>query len=108
MEFQNIHYFLTLFEEMNFGRAAKRCGIAQPSLSNAIRRLELEVGGALFVRRPRVKSTPLAFALKPRFEQIVRSVQLAQDEANRFLKRVRVPPVVASLSYASEIPAKSR
>jgi DNA-binding transcriptional LysR family regulator len=83
MELQNVGYFLALFAEENFVRAAKRCGIAQPSLTNAIKRLEQHVGGALFVRRPRVQPTPLAVALKPYFEQILLSVQITQEEAKR-------------------------
>ena len=87
MELQNVRYFLALFEEENFGRAARRCGIAQPSLTNAIRRLEQHVGGALFVRRPRVQPTPLAPALKPHFEQAIFALQLAQRAAGHVLAR---------------------
>jgi DNA-binding transcriptional LysR family regulator len=88
MEIQNVRYFLALFEEENFSRAAKRCGVAQPSLSNAIKRLEEHVGGLLFERRPHVHPSPLADALKPYFEQILVSVQLAQQEARRLTAAV--------------------
>jgi LysR family transcriptional regulator, hydrogen peroxide-inducible genes activator len=43
---QQIHYFLALCEELNFTCAARRCGVSQPSLSNAISALERELGGA--------------------------------------------------------------
>jgi LysR family hydrogen peroxide-inducible transcriptional activator len=85
MELQNVRYFLTLCEEETFSRAAMRCGIAQPSLTKAIRRLEKHLGGALFVRRPRVQPTPLALALKPHFDQIALSVEIAEQEAKRML-----------------------
>ena len=85
MELQNIRYFLALCEEQNFCQAAKRCGIAQPSLSNGIRRLERQVGGALFLRKPSTQPTPLAFALKPHFEQVISAVHLAQQAAQHAL-----------------------
>jgi DNA-binding MarR family transcriptional regulator len=50
MEMQQIRYFLALCEAGNFSRAAARCGISQPSLSNAIKQLEAELGGPLFER----------------------------------------------------------
>ena len=40
METNQVRYFLALCEENNFTRAAKRCGVSQPSVSNAIRRLK--------------------------------------------------------------------
>ena len=52
MELQHVRYFLALCEEQNFGKAAKKCGVTQPSLTNAIKRLEENIGGLLFVRRP--------------------------------------------------------
>jgi LysR family hydrogen peroxide-inducible transcriptional activator len=48
LQIQQVHYFLALCEELNFTSAARRCGISQPSLSNAISALERELGGALF------------------------------------------------------------
>jgi Bacterial regulatory helix-turn-helix protein, lysR family len=38
MQMQQVHYFLALCEELNFTRAARRCGVSQPSLSNSSRR----------------------------------------------------------------------
>src|SRR5262249_60335379 len=40
--------FRALCEEQSFTRAARRCGIAQPSLTRAIQTLESEFGGRLF------------------------------------------------------------
>ena len=53
MQMHQVRYFLALCEERNFMRAAKRCGVAQPSLSRAIKLLEKEVGGLLFDRKKR-------------------------------------------------------
>jgi molybdate transport repressor ModE-like protein len=50
MTFEQIRYFLALAEEGSFVRAARRCGISQPSLSNAIRSLEAALGAPLFER----------------------------------------------------------
>jgi Bacterial regulatory helix-turn-helix protein, lysR family len=62
METQHVRYFLAICNELNFTRAAKECGIAQPSLTTAIQRMEREIGGALFLRStraPRVQSSQL-------------------------------------------------
>jgi molybdenum-dependent DNA-binding transcriptional regulator ModE len=52
MTFEQIGYFLALAAEGTFARAARRCGISQPSLTNAIKSLESALGACLFERTP--------------------------------------------------------
>ena len=111
METNQVRYFLALCEEKSFTRAAKRCGVAQPSVSNAIRRLEEEFGGDLFHRtKSGAELSPLGVAIRPYLEQIIECVEGARREA-AFISTADLVPISAraqfarKVFYASAIPA---
>ena len=86
MELQYVRYFIALCGELHFGNAAKRCGISQPSLTNAIKRFEESIGGALFVRSPSVEPTPLALAIKPDLERMLFWAEQAKQKADQLIR----------------------
>jgi hypothetical protein len=85
MEMQTVRYFLALCEERSFTRAARRCGVTQPSLTRGIQQLEAEFGGALFIRAERtVTLTALGDAVRPHIAATAAAVVEAQRAAAAF------------------------
>jgi DNA-binding transcriptional LysR family regulator len=70
MELRQIRYAIALSEELSFTGAAKRCGISQPTMTNAIKKLEQELGEPLFERRRTVKLTPFGSQMMDQFYRI--------------------------------------
>jgi LysR family transcriptional regulator, hydrogen peroxide-inducible genes activator len=83
MEMHQIRYFLAVARERNFSRAAEQCNITQPALTRAIQKLEEEVGGQLFDRRPgRIELTELGRTLLPRLQNAFQEVARARTDAS--------------------------
>ncbi|MBI5108380.1 MAG: hydrogen peroxide-inducible genes activator [Rhodocyclales bacterium] len=60
MTLTELRYILALSRERHFGRAADKCNVAQPTLSVAVKKLEDELGVALFERSAgEVRVTPI-------------------------------------------------
>ena len=71
MDFNQIKFFLALAETLNFTRAAEQCNVSQPGLTNAIKKLEDELGGALVYRDGKnTRLTELGRTLRSQFENI--------------------------------------
>ena len=86
MKLHQIRYFLALAVELNFTRAADRCGVAQSSLTRAIKGLEHDLGGALFHReRANTHLTKLGRKVMPFLEQAHGYMEDAKKEAHDFV-----------------------
>ena len=101
MQMHQVRYFLALCRELNFTRAAKSCGVAQPSLTNALKALEDEVQGKLFHRFPRVQLTKLGWMIKPPMERIY----VNAEEVKRFALRHSGPSSQATYRELNSQPA---
>jgi hypothetical protein len=86
MQINQVRYFLALCEDRNFTRAAKHCGVSQPSLTNAIKRLEQTLGGPLFHRdRRNIELTELGRVVRPYLRQLNQSAYEAKRKAAKVL-----------------------
>jgi len=86
MKIRQVTYFLALYEEQSFTRAARRCGVAQPSLTRAIQLLEQDIGGRLFERsNSKVHLTELGTLVYPDFVRISQSTENIERTAASFL-----------------------
>jgi DNA-binding transcriptional LysR family regulator len=87
LTFQYFRYFLTLYEERSFVKAARRLDMSQPALSTAIMRFEQELGQRLFIRDTHTRETlptEVATAIKPYVEAALAGKAKVQQLAAQF------------------------
>jgi DNA-binding transcriptional LysR family regulator len=90
METRELRYFVAVAEELHFGRAAQRLGIAQPPLSRAIRQLERRLGVDLLARTSR------SVALTEAGSVLLREGRAALDAVDAAGRRTRRAALAAT------------
>ncbi|MET7679551.1 LysR family transcriptional regulator [Streptomyces sp. NPDC005423] len=84
METRELRYFVAVAEELHFGRAALRLGMAQPPLSRAIHQLERRLGATLLERTSRtVTLTPAGSVLLREARAALDAVEAAERRTRR-------------------------
>src|SRR3954452_10127420 len=95
VELREIRVFLTLCEELHFGRTAERLQVTPSRVSQVIRELETKLGGELVHRTSRsVVLTPRGERLRERVTgphaQLAKALQETRAQSRRLEGAVRV------------------
>lgn len=110
METRELRYFVAVAEELHFGRAAQRLGIAQPPLSRAIQQLERRLGAVLLDRTSRtVTLTEAGSVLLAEGRAALDAVDAAERRTRRAALSATGRPglvLVTKASASSELLAK--
>ena len=92
MEMHQVRYFLAAADVLNFTRAAEQCSVSQPALTTAIKKLEHELGAALFHREAnRLLLSDFGRMMRPHLCQILDQTDKVQTVAQNFRLLHHVP-----------------
>lgn len=83
MTLTELKYIVTLAQDQHFGQAAERCNVSQPTLSVAVKKLEEELGIALFERsKTRVQPTPMGEKIIIQAQNVLEQASVIKDMAS--------------------------
>ena len=98
MTLTELRYIVMLAKEQHFGRAAERCFVSQPTLSIAVKKLEDELGVALFERtKSRVQPTPVGEQIVIQAQQVIEQTSAIRDLANSGKDQLSSPLSVGAI-----------
>ncbi len=107
VETRELRYFVAVAEELHFGRAAQRLGIAQPPLSRAIAQLERRLGTRLLERTTRaVTLTGAGSVLLAEGRAALDAVDAAERRTRRVASAGPALVLVAKAAASEELLAK--
>ena len=116
MNLRNLKYIVTVADTRHFGKAAERCFVSQPTLSGQIKKLEEELGVAIFERSNRsVEITPVgrniviyARQIMEQADAIVQYASAHQDPLAGALQIGAMPTLSPYLMPLILVPLKKR
>jgi LysR family hydrogen peroxide-inducible transcriptional activator len=98
MTLTELRYIVTLAQEQHFGRAADRCHVSQPTLSIAVKKLEDELGVALFERtKSRVQPTPLGEQIVAQAHRVLEQTAAIKDIVDAGKDQLSSPLAVGAI-----------
>jgi DNA-binding transcriptional LysR family regulator len=88
VELRHLRYFVAVAEELHFRRAAERLHVAQPAISEQVRKLEIDLGVQLFERTHRsVALTHAGIAFLEEARRVLRQADVARQAARGAVER---------------------
>ena len=98
MTLTELKYIVMLAEEKHFGRAAERCHVSQPTLSVAVKKLEDELGSAIFERsKSSVYITPIGEQIVAQARRVLEQANMIKELASSGKNQLRGPLKVGAI-----------
>jgi LysR family hydrogen peroxide-inducible transcriptional activator len=98
MTLTELRYIVAVARERHFGRAADKCFVSQPTLSVAIKKLEAELGVALFERSSAdVTVTPVGARIVEQAQRVLEETAAIKQIANQGKDQLALPLRVGAI-----------
>lgn len=110
MDIRHLAYFSEVAKHLSFSKAAAALYVSQPSISKAIKNLEMDLGVPLFYRSTKqLELTDAGKAVLTNAQNVLESFQNLKSELNDVIEikkgeiRIGIPPIVGAAFYSKLI-----